>query len=171
MSESISSEKRLTYAVASASVTRSYTTGALADGTYRFRVVVVDEAGNESVCQEVEVAIDSYPAPPEDIAAAYDSETEKITVTWTDPADADLAKLLVYHNSGAGHPDFGSAAAQLDPGVETFEIDSPGDGGDFVMDESPRSYDHGKAVLGCDAREQNFRVHLADLGFHRDNKG
>jgi len=59
----------------------------LPNGFYRYRVAQVDRAGNESTCTTSEVNIIGYPAAPEAVAAAYDSQTHKATLSWNPSPD------------------------------------------------------------------------------------
>lgn len=78
-----------------------YVTDSLAAGTYQFKVVALDAAGNASasapfLSADVSVAVDPPPAPVTSPAAVWDSGTGQITLTWTD--GADTANVNVYSN-------------------------------------------------------------------------
>lgn len=66
--------------------TRSFTTPALANGTYKFVVRSRDAAGNETTnTTALTVVVASLPKAPTNLVAVYDSGTETVTLTWIDP--------------------------------------------------------------------------------------
>lgn len=67
-----------------------YVTPKLTAGNWIFRIDWADAAGNWQTGDEIPFAVDVAPAAVSDLALAYDSGTRKATLTWTDPADADL---------------------------------------------------------------------------------
>ena len=62
-------------------------TADLANGFYCYKVTQVDHAENESTCITSEINIIGYPAPPENVQASYDDETNMATLTWDESPD------------------------------------------------------------------------------------
>lgn len=86
-----------TWAIAVGPV-NSWGSGDLAEGTHLFAIKALDEAGNasSSATSERAVAIIHRPNEVTDLAVEYDDGG--INLSWTLPADGDLAAVLVYSN-------------------------------------------------------------------------
>lgn len=109
-----------------------YQTDTLAEGTYYFGRVAVDNAGNESTgpiraTTAVKIQYEPGPvsAPSIEYAAAGNGT---VTLSWTDPADLDLDGVRIYSNYDPVvgvlddyiyeiHP-----LAEIAPGVETYSL-------------------------------------------------
>ncbi len=84
-----------------------WTSGVLADGTYKFAVRSRDTAGNEETnVTEISVVILTWPDSPTGLAFVYDEGTDKVTLTWDGGATVD-----VYSNGGSGDIDYTAAEA------------------------------------------------------------
>lgn len=85
----------------------------LTDGTYKFVVRAVDEAGNEDTnTTSVSVVIATWPEAPSALAYDYDEDTDKVTLTWSGGATVN-----VYSNGGSGDIDYTTpeASSQTSP--------------------------------------------------------
>jgi len=93
----------------------------LDDGTYKFRVVAVDEVGNESTVKDISVTIDSFPEPVTNVVLE-EIAGPKIKITWIDPTDSDLDKIYIYDNAGVDDapPDWGTVVDQVSAGVQEW---------------------------------------------------
>lgn len=99
-----------------------------ANTTYELRVTTVGRNGSESqgvealgtTAAEAELVMDTA-APHETGGVVAAAETDSLTVTWRDPADADLQQVLVaWKTRGAAR--YGPAS-YVDKGVQSLRID------------------------------------------------
>jgi len=103
----------------------AYLTGSLAEGSYQFKVGLVDAVGNETTGSEVTGTVEDYPSPPTDPALVYSAITRKATITAT-PAGSPAGYLLFSNYlDGSGLTD-GLVSIPLafstTPSFETFEL-------------------------------------------------
>jgi len=95
----------------------------IAADTYKFVVRTVDKAGNESSnTGTTSETLSKYISPVTVLSATYSAITNKVTLTWVDPAG--VTNLRVYHNAGDDtkpYPDYGSLIATVGSGVQTWE--------------------------------------------------
>lgn len=96
---------------ADGSASYSWTSEPLADGSYRYGVRAIDEAGNaDPNTSYVTVAIASWPAAPTGLAYEYDPDEDKVTLTWSGGATVN-----VYGGSGDIDYDTPVASAVTSP--------------------------------------------------------
>ena len=104
-----------------------YVSAELEPGTYLAKVSSVDAAGNESALSSAAtISIDPAPKAPMGLAVTYSGGT--FTATWTDPDDADLARVRLYTNYSEDFEAltdeviFDSPVAVASPGDETVDF-------------------------------------------------
>lgn len=93
-----------------------YTTDALDDGTYEFRVDPVDIAGNELSPSALTVTHvhDPPPKPPSDfVVTGFASGPSEFTATWTASPSSDVVSYRVYDNGGSGEVDYNTIVATI----------------------------------------------------------
>ena len=85
--------------------TRYTDTGLTVNVTYYYRITAMDTSGNESVPSSPPVSGVPLPdvTPPAQVTnfTASDGEPARVTLSWTHPADLDLAQVVVKRKSGS----------------------------------------------------------------------
>ncbi len=90
-----------------------YTTKCLEDGTYVFRVVAVDEAGNEAPGVETTVIHSRPPTPISDLLLTSFIGPTTFTATWTPSPSSSVVTYEIYSNGGSGEIDYSAAVASV----------------------------------------------------------
>ena len=107
-------------------------TDELAVDTFKFVIRTVDDAGNESTNTTANSQVLSkYPGLVTAEAIVYDNGTDKVTITWTDPADIGSGDVRIYTNNGSLtnlFPDYSTPLATIAAGVQTFTSAALADG-------------------------------------------
>jgi hypothetical protein len=85
--------------------TNTWTTGTLANGTYTFTLKTVDTTGNAStgVASSAVTIVATDVTPPAEVtnlAVNYTTGDNKVTLTWTAPADTDFDHVVITDNDG-----------------------------------------------------------------------
>lgn len=94
--------------------THTWKSDALTDGTYKFAVRAVDDATNEETnVTSTSVTISTYPLAPTDLEYTFNDTTDKVTLTWTASASADIASYRIYSNGGSGYIDYDTVVATV----------------------------------------------------------
>lgn len=90
-----------------------FTTEDLEDGTYTFRVVAVDAAGNEAAGVTVIVVHDRPPTPVANLLLTSFTAPTTFTATWTPSPSSDVLTYFIYSNGGSGPIDYSTAVASV----------------------------------------------------------
>lgn len=100
-------------------VAHSWKSDELSDGTWKWAVRTVDEAGNEETnVVTASVAINTFPDPVTDLDYTFDDGTDKVTLTWTGSVSSDIDEYNIYSNGGSGFIDYATIVATVsDPTV------------------------------------------------------
>lgn len=118
--------------------------GVTQNATHKFGIIAVDEVGNESTPKVVEIVVSGIINPPTNLTLSYDSVNKQVTLTWTDPTDADLDDLLVYGSGGTSdYPDLSSPIDTIAAGVQQYQSASSLSDGTYAYIVRARS-DNGK---------------------------
>ncbi len=137
----------------------SYTTEALDDGTYKFRVDPVDAAGNQLTSASIAtIVVLRFPDAPSDfLVTGYVVGTTTFSATWTESPTAGVTSYEVYSNGGGG------AAVDYSTPVATFV--APASSGSWIETGTAGLWVHAiRAVKGA-LTETNVDVrHEYELG-------
>jgi len=96
----------------------------LDDGTYSYRVVAVDAAGNESAGVAGSKTISRYPNPPSslDIVEYADGVA---SFSFDESGTTSVTEYRIYHNAGSGAIDYDTIIDTVPVGIDEFELSIP----------------------------------------------
>lgn len=127
-------------------VTHYWKSGELAEGTWKFGVRCVDEAGNEETnTTTVTVVIDTYPHAVTNLAYSWDDVLKKVTLTWTGSTSSDVDKYRIYTNGGSGFVDYTTVVAEVSDPTATWTS---------AAIATPGTYNYGVRAVDTGGKEE-----------------